>query len=338
MTADEHIKRIEDESDSYGQTIETIICFDCAVRWLDERRDYVKDSYFLPGRRLSKTSKDSNDYVTPDIVVQFSLKYGLIAEAKIAASTQQDFDKASRQMHTYDASLFGWKTDDEQIETHDISLVVDDLNRNAVQRYFEERTFDRKFTLVASSHLERSRDARKIEKYYGVFSDNRLEVKFRDPVPVPLEELDIVRRISAVKFYDAEPPVEYTMDVLWMSVFNEISQKEAVGASKMLSVRVAELTEMVRERYAFRQLDRRQPQIPKTKWIRDALNGFKEIGYAVQKDDEYHIKYQYQRKDSMLAVFAKKLFEARKKEGGKQTGKQLELAGITEGERPDSRG
>lgn len=327
MGIEKYIKQKREEADSYDRTIQTIIAFDSAIRWDDNQAAYLQNSFFFPGRKLTKVQANRSRDLRPDIVMQLSNEYGIIAEIKITASSQQDFENAHEQINKYDDNLIGWKTNDERIELHDLSLLVNDLKRGVAQRYFENKTFQRRFNLVACARISESKEYCKIEKYYGSFSDDRIEAKLSDPVPIPLEK--ILDTISKVKFYDAEPPIEYTMNVLWMNVFNEFSQREAEETKKEIYVSCSEATELLREKYAFPQEDTRQPKIPKKDWIRNALDVFVKINYAkrdISDNDKYIVKYSYPKKENMIDFFSRKHFEvqlrAKKKEA---EGEQIEM-------------
>jgi hypothetical protein len=307
MEEENYIKQIREKADSYERTIQTIVAFDSAVRWDDLNKSYSKNTLFFQGRRLSKKLTSPNEYVSPDIVIQLSNEYGIVAEIKITGSSDQDFENANAQVKNYDRELIGWKTDSERIRLHDLSLLVNDLKRGIAKRYFVDKTFQRKFSLIACARISEANEFYKIEKYYGTFSDDRLDQKLSDPVAVPLEK--VIHIISSIKFYDAEPPIEYTMNVLWMNIFNEIMEREDSG--KTISVSCKDVTEIIREKYAFQQVDSRQPKIPKEVWIRKALDIFVKIKYAKKdpaSNDKYLVKYTHKRKDSMLDFFSKKHF------------------------------
>ncbi len=331
MEADEkeYIKKIREQVDSYERTIQAIIAFDSAVRWDDAQRDYLSDSYFLPGRRLSRSPNGLDNTVTPDVVVQLSNDYGIVAEVKITASTKQDFLKAYEQIGHYDADLVGWKTANERISLHDLSLLVDDLKKNTAKGYFVGRTFQKNFILIACALISEAHDYFKIEKYYGSFSNPNIERKLGgDPVGIPLDK--IVEEMSRAKFYDAEPPVEHTMIVLWMNIFNELmEEKKGKKTGKNILVNTGEATEKLEKAYSFPRADDRQPKVPREAWIRQALDAFVEIGYASKdsKDrDIYNVKYSYQRKESMLTVFTRKRYSALTKSRRKiEEGRQLEF-------------
>jgi hypothetical protein len=321
---EERQRQVREEVDAYERTISTIICFDSAVRWIDEERNYLDGSYFLPCRRLSKPENGGD--VTPDIVIQLSAESGVVAEVKMTASTENDFGKAHAQMKKYDQDLMGWKTDDERIGTHDLALLVDDLRRNAARDYFEGNDgFVRRMALVACAIQRQAREICKIEKYYGNFTDQRVELKLRNPVAVSLEAL--IGRISAVKFYDGEPPLEYTMVVLWLNVFPELKERETKERDQALVVDCGEVTEILREKYSFGQEDRRQPKIPKQSWVKKALDAFVSIDYADRDRtnvNRYQIKYSYGKRGDLLSLFSKKLYEVANRPQ-KKTGKQGEL-------------
>lgn len=325
MLVRDYIQDIQEKADSYERTIQTIISFDAAIRWNDAQNDYYEGSHFLPCRRLSKDSISGDD-VTPDITIQQSDNYGIVAEVKMTASTEQDFANAYDQVKNYDRNLFGWKTANEIVDMHDISLLVNDLKRTYVKRYFEDKKFDRNFLLIACAHIREAKEYCKIEKYFGSFSNAKIEKKLSNPVPVPLES--IVTRISNVKFYDADPSVEYTMNVLWMNVFSTIKDEKNNSENKFITVSCDSVIKILQERYSFSQSDSRQPKAPRAARVREALDTFVKIncGYRdVSDKDKYNIRYSYPRKDSMIEVFARKNFEADHKRKKGDSSKQLEL-------------
>jgi hypothetical protein len=327
MGIEEYIKQIRENADAYENTIQTIISFDSAVRWDDSQERYFENSFFLPGRKLLKNLTKPDDHVRPDIVIQLSNEYGIVSEVKITASSNRDFENAYKQIQNYDADLIGWKTNNEKIELHDITLLIDDLNKVLAKNYFEGKNFQRKFALIACARQYYVKQICKIEKYFGELSDGRIENKLSNIVAVPLEKEEIIKKISKIKFYDAKPPLEYTMNVLWMNIFNEIAEKEA--REKVISVDCYQVTDMLRERYSFEQIDSRQPKRPMVSWIREALDTFVKIDYA-SKDptnrNKYLIRYVHKRKDDMLELFSRKHFEVQLKDKKKALeGKQLEM-------------
>jgi len=327
MEIDDYSKKIREEADTYERTIQTIIAFDSAIRWNDDKKDYLENSFFSQGRKFLREISGDNNYVTPDIAIQLSDDLGIIAEIKLTASNDRDFRKAHEQIEKYDGNLLGWKTEDGQIRTHDLSLLVDDFNKNIAIRYFDDKNFRREFTLVACARVSQAQQFYKIEKYYGQFSDERIDAKLSDPVAIPMQK--IIAKVSEIKFYDARPPVEYIMNVLWMNIFGEIKERIQKKSEKYIIVSCKEITNILRRKYAFKQVDSRQPKRPKTRWIKYALEVFSKIGYA-HKDpndnDKYQIKYFYPRREDMLDFFSKKTYDkVLKRKRSKPEGKQLEM-------------
>jgi len=315
---DDYVKRVRVEADRYEQTIHAIICFDSAVRFDSSTKDYIPNSHFLPGRRFHDNKKTE---LTPDVAVQLSNKLGIIGEVKLGASNDRDFEQAANQVAKYDCDLKGWVTGDQAIPTHDIALLIHDFNRNDALRFFKKKNYTRRFSMFACAHVEQASDAFKIEKYHGNLTDKRLNDKFKRPIPVPLEAL--VAQISICKFCDSEPPVEYTMNVIWVNALRELQNSGKDSTKRTIEVSVKELTMLLRERYSFNQTDDRQPCIPDTNWVRRAMEGFVSIGMAEKRNGNYSIDYSYRRKADMLETFAKKLWKVSQKP--KPRGVQLEL-------------
>lgn len=330
---EEYIKNVKEQANSYERTIQTILAFDSAVRWDDVQKDYLRGSYFLPGRGLLKDPSEPDDTVTPDIVEQLSTDYGIIAEVKITASTERDFADAYEQICNYDIDLVGWKTANEKVRLHDLSLLVDDFKKNTAKRYFQAKRFRKKFTLVACAVELEDKMFYKIEKYYGSFSDKRVENKLGgDPIGVPMDPLEgggtLFQKMSRVKFYDTEPPVEYTMTVLWMNAFSTLMEKKRRGTSREISVTTGEITDFLGKMYAFEREDEHQPSVPKRSWVRHALDSFVEIGWASKDQsnhDTYQVRYSYQRKKNIIEVFAEKRWRVRRKSARMAEERQLEF-------------
>ena len=324
MDLESYVKQVECQSDCYEQSIQAIICFDSAVRFDDNTQQYLQDSFLMPGRRMSPVD-DPAHAVTPDVVSQVSPSYGIVGEVKFSASSARDFRDAEAQMKKYDTDFDGWKTESGLVDSHDLSLLINAIYHRQGEAFFRGKAFSKPFSLVSCSHVKQANDVMTIEKCLGSFSDQRVDKKLSVTVAVPLESM--VSQMSRVKFYDAEPPVEYTMNVLWFCVFNELAESPSAGEGNELAVNGQTITGMLRERFSFRAIDDKQPQSPRTAWINRALDAFVSIGWARKKSSGgYDITYKsYRRKDSLLDVFAKKVFESKLEKRSKNKVRQLQL-------------
>lgn len=325
MTAEEaYVKNIRDQSDTYERTIMSIIAFDAAVRWDDSTKKYVVNSHFLPGRRMMASKIE----VTPDLVVQLSPSNGIIAESKLSASTENDFKNAHEQISKYDDDLEGWVTSKGQIGVHDISLLVDHIKKTQASDYFSKIAFKRKFSLISCVLVTMGNYYFSIEKVTGEFSDDRVNKKLRTVVAVPMDKIQHL--FSVVKFYDARPPVEYTMNTLWMHAFTElVAHKDDNGFTPVTS---KQATDILFKKYSFGQFDARQPKSPREAWIKEALELFVKLGYGFKDSKDpniYLIDFSSsRRKESFAETIAKKHFRHLEKKSHSEPPAQAELPNL----------
>lgn len=331
-TKEDYVKAVAESCDSYEETIQAIICFDSAIRWDSNTRDYRKDTHFLPGRRMLRTDTTR---VTPDIVVQVNKHYGVVGEVKITASNDRDFKHAETQIKKYDDDLKGWKTETEKIKEHDLSLLVHLSNKAEARRYFAKEKFSRKFNMISCARLDQVSIKYNIEKFSGTFLEPEIDKKLSDGVTLPLER--VLDKLGVVKFSDQEPEyVEYTMNVIWMNILGSVTEKVAksVGGKRreFVVVDCNKITKILREQYSLSILDDNQPTIPRKAWVKKSLDMFVEIHLAEQDSknrDRYFIIHNTIRKDSMIEVFAKKCYKAKQKKRKSSEG-QLEFEAFKE--------
>ncbi|HEX9653625.1 MAG TPA: hypothetical protein VGA99_07935, partial [bacterium] len=157
--------------------------------------------------------------------------------------------------------------------------------------------------------------------------NSEIDDRLRRVLEIPLEK---IIPLYPQKFYDAKPPVVLMMEVLWTDVFNQIPDEEAFmeAGRKALKIRVelSNLTKKLREQFCFQNIDSRQPENPKTEWVKEAMDTFVEIGYATKiknTNDSYWVKYTH-RKD-VLEFFAKKTSMTNRKQGKSDNKDQLLL-------------
>ena len=63
MGIEEYVKQKREEADSYHRTVQAIIAFDSAIRYDDNAGDYLLNSFFFPGRKLTKIYDDEREKV-----------------------------------------------------------------------------------------------------------------------------------------------------------------------------------------------------------------------------------------------------------------------------------
>jgi len=175
--------------------------------------------------------------------------------------------------------------------------------------------------------VSETQDYLSLERYYGKFSNPEIDNRLRNVVQIPLEK---ILPLYHEKFYDAKPPVPLMMEVLWTNIFNQIPDEEAFmeAGRKALKIKVniSDMTIKLRDQFSFERIDDRQPEIPKTEWVKEAMESFILIGYAqkcIDSQDSYWVKYT--RRKNILEYFAKKLVSSKNKKQKVTDNNQIQL-------------
>ncbi len=319
MSETQYVKQVQQQADAYTRTIEALVCLDSVLRYDDDSQDYRAGSMSFQGRGMTASGQD----VAPDLVVQFDSIGGIVSEMKITASSEEDFDSAQQQVRTYDDELVGWDTSGGAIDSYDLCLVVPYPHAGSAGEFFrrveEESAYSHSFVLLSVARDDLHHSHLAFENRLGEFSDMLVRAKFESRqgiVTVPLEK--IVGVIGGIKFYDAKPEcVEYTMDVLWSQYFTgDLPSRQVPRRGKQVEqkhVQPSTTAEDLREPYAlFAQGQVRQPEIPKTAWIKDALDTYVAIGHAELDDhdrDVYWVEYNPRAWSCNLAGFARQVYK-----------------------------
>lgn len=305
--SEETVQKILDKIDDYIQTLQAMISFSHVLKYDDKINDFKPYTYSFIARKMN-TTKDNRinpeSEVTPDLIVQLNRKYGIVAEAKKSLPQNQKFwKKKFDQLEKYDDNLQGWKTESEYIDTSDLVLIVHYKISIKVSDYIDKRinnnslAFNRNFSIIAFQRMQNRKLTIALAKSYGNLSNTNLDNRFREIVRVPHDKL--VLYFNQIKFYDDKPQIPYIMDILWNNIFNQYPQIEDFMESKgkkiiTIRVNINELTEKLRIQFSdYDEDDRRQKAIPKTKWIREAMEMFIKLNYAKKEgNDDYVVKYK----------------------------------------------
>ncbi|HCU34400.1 MAG TPA: hypothetical protein DGT21_02825 [Armatimonadetes bacterium] len=332
MTEDAYAETVATQADNYEFTIQALICLDAAIRYETQRepKGYVPGSHFLPGRRMTPMTSGgvaNAAPVTPDIVIQMPDAMGMVGDVKLTASSKRDFGQAEAQIARYDTDLAGWCTSDECGLAHDLLLLVHYANGAEAEEHFSRAHYGRAFALVTVVRDLQRHCFMTYELRLGRLSRDEMTRKLRKPLPVPLERL--AAQHGRVKFYDARPEcVEYTMDVLWHEYFPQVvnasehrrvDRRNATVTQRRVDVRSAR--ECLQDAYSTTQLvapenRHRQPETPQLDWVREAMEGFVEIGRAERDHEDeavYWVTYSARARNTNAEGFARQLHRSRKK-------------------------
>ncbi len=302
------IKSILNKVEDYQETIFAILSFAHLLRWDDSSKRFFPKSYYFIGRKMNTSNSNKHTIistVTPDLTIQINDSYGILSEVKKSFPNNQDlWINDLKQIEKYDDDLVGWKTSSETIKTSDLVLLTHFMRVVQVGDYIQDKITNGEFNVIKNFAVigfikaEEAKMFMYFEKGYGKLTLNRLNERLRNRVGVPLE---VVEPLYRIKFYDAEPPLSLTMQVLWDHVFSQIPNQNSFMNSKgkriiSIKINVHNLTNLVREQFGPPSNgDSRQPQFPKTKWIKKALEKFVEIklaNHVQNSEDDYIIRFK----------------------------------------------
>lgn len=254
---------LKQDVDTYTDAIYALLALVNHARWNHDEKKLRGDVTFGIGRRMTtsranRTAPDTD--VTPDCIVQLGASAGLVAEAKPGvARSRAIWEENLKQLGKYDDNLRGWWTDDELIPAHDIVALVplpravDFVDLVEAQIRDGVIAFERAFAIVAfvkNTGAEKTWVILKTE--FGKISDPVLRERLRRAVPIDWQLL--LTGYRDPKFIDVEPPLPYTLYVLWDYVFSRQAagkQNEAGQNWMALEVEVGALTRETQEFYGF---------------------------------------------------------------------------------------
>lgn len=291
------ITEIRQKAERYQTTVHALLAFSAYV--VHDGSEVRDGAHFGFGRRMDTSEENHvspSSEVTPDLVAQKSSAYGMAGEVKAGLSgSDATWQENIRQLQKYDDELAGWWTDTEKVETSDAVLLIDQSKARPFIRYLieqlkggeglpEERT-----AVVEFNRSDNVDPFIFFRREWGTVRDGDLAPRLEEGVQVPI--LKVLGTFPSIQFYDSPPPVQWLMEILWMDSFaarqDPSAYDEAAGAWPM-RVTVAELTEELQRGYGSRALspDERSCEFPKMSWVREALDQFVRVKYAIPPNDE----------------------------------------------------
>ena len=331
------------ESDNYIRTVQALKAMANELLWDDVSRKLTPNGNAYFGMRLATSPKNRispNNNVTPDLVVSVPRKYNVLVEAKLALSA----DAVKRQaklldLQKYDDDLIGLSTPSGKSRNHDIILLVafthainvkDDLNRLQTEKML---SFERNFALVRFMRMEEDKMWFVLELVLGCLKDKNKTDKLQRPLAIEMEHLVSNPRFGHIKLYDAEPPLPLLMQQIHELVFNSLTRKERLALRERTQVDITLSISKVRQQLAetcgpgITQVER-IPDIPKSQWIRRALQAFIKLGWAEKHKQKrntfiYHVKKRREPLGQFNKFCAKQRFK-KEEEREKQRAREME--------------
>ena len=304
--------------DNYNTTINVIVCFSHAVMWDEKEWKVTPDSCFTPGRRMDTSENNPvspNTTVTPDIAILKEKTHGVIAEIKQGLSRGNgNWEKILNQLEKYDDVLKGWRGLEAEEIMHDLVLLIPYQFSVQFSTFLAECiengefSFDRKLACISFVREDKASTFYNFQKVFGELSDEDKDRIFHEIHAIPMQR---VCPLYPLIFCDEEPPLPYTMDRIWGHL--ACYKSEDVLSSKKgeeIFFTLEQITNDLKEENYIDNPDERTPQLPKTSWIRDALNEMKHLKIIKWDKDtgEYSVGYhKYERMKSPLETFIHKL-------------------------------
>ena len=329
----EQINKTLEKIDNYKQTLEAIISFSHVLRWDDIKKEFKPNSYRFIARKMDTSEENRiipNNEINPDLIVQLDENYGIVGEVKKSfPKNKNHWEGNFNQLIKYDDNLQGWKTPNEYIKTSDIVLLTHYKIKVDVSDYIKKRisdknlSFNRNFSAIAFSRVQEIKAIITLEKFYGTLYDKVLDERFRLIVRVPLNK---VIPLSNIIFYDDEPELTYIMEILWNKIFSQYPDKDAFiesGGIKIMTIEVNihDLVKKLRTQFKdYIEDDKRQPRLPKTKWVKKALEMFVKLKYAkIDNLDENRYIVKNKSIKNTIQRFTREIYESQSKKKVKNT-------------------
>ncbi len=328
---EDNITVIKAAIEDYQSTIHAIQCFISITTWKDG--EVIPDSHSSIGRKMDTSTAnpiESNNTVTPDIVIQRTELLGYVAEVKKSLPQNQDYwRKIVEQLRKYDDDLVGWWTDDELIEEMCVVLLlhisrVADFRDFLIKKMSEETIeFKNPVCLVEFTRSPEMIEFIFLRNFWGEIKDHEVADVLRSGKQIPIEK--VVSTYGVKKYYDSVPETVHTMVILWQDVFNPMRSDVEFDESQRawpLKVSISDLTTELQKLYGSPGGGAREVSFPKPPWIKTALDNFVKQGLAKPLEEDGYVVFFKLLKTDLIERFAK---HESKKADEKNTSEQIAL-------------
>lgn len=329
-TKEELFRAARDKVNDYEQTVNAILSFAAfVIHDGKSRRPY---SEFGIGRRMTTSQNNfisPGSNITPDLVAQKSLEYGIVAEAKKTLDqNQSNWISHIEQLRKYDDKLEGWWTEDERITHSDTIMLIHQSRGRPFTRFFQHRKEINPDLVGPSTCVVEFTHSGETVPYYffrlelGSIADNELGPRLEDGVNIPLD--DVRMSFPSIQYYDARPPMPLLLFRLWTDVFPsmlEDGEYDEKTGSRKIQVSVSNVTDELQKAFGSKALrqDNRSGEFPKQRWVREAFEQLISYKLAIPRsgEDGKYIIYYRSFRDDVLDRFIK--FELEKVDVAKLT-------------------
>jgi hypothetical protein len=311
-------KSLVNDAKDYDQTVEAILAFAALILFDGEIRR--PGSQFGIGRRMSTSATNPvrpKADITPDLVAQKSISYGIVAEVKKSLDRDESHwtDHLTRLLK-YDDKLSGWWTPTDNIQHSDsIMLIHQSRGRRFVVFLEAQKQKDSSLVGPNTCVVEFNQSGETDNYYffrleYGTLTEKELIETLRFGTPVPLDK--VLRSFPNIRYYDSRPPIVMLLTHLWLDYFPSMlseAKYDEKTKTKQMRISIQESVDELRKAYGSGALhrDARSAEFPRQDWIRDAFMRLAKYKLALpvtDNNDEFIILYR-SFKDDVSEHFAK---------------------------------
>jgi len=307
---DNFIKSINAEYDDYLQTVAGLYAFCKSAIW-DEANKKPRDKSTLkiPGKVYKAGDKDKNA-LTPDGLVIINDNYAVVCEMKkhFQLGKTSHFD----QLKKYDTPLVDF-WENKNIPNHDLVLLTHYFSKTAASDAFNEwnkiNKYERAMAIVEFSYSTQVKTYFTLAITTGRLSDQTHNEALRAVKKINDEHVSEL--LSKYKFYDGQPPLLYTMEVIYDYLLplciNE--NEQLIAPSQGFSFTSNQVRDYLQKLCIPQNENKQGNTLPKISWVKAALDKFVEIGLGKKTGDEYILQLRTNSKDDTKSFLGKLIFK-----------------------------
>jgi hypothetical protein len=308
------VQSLKDEYDDYNQSVEGLYIFASVVRYDPKANKYCTGSKMkIPAKFYVKDDSQKNP-LTPDGVVQRSNEEAIVFEMKKHFNNDEgkDFD----QIKKYDETLIDFWIDDE-LPYHDLVLLTHYTSgtraSDAYKLWVQNNKYLRNFAIVVFNSTAMGNFYYTLELKEGMLSNSELMEALRRVLTIPNRVFEEIK--SKYKFYDSDPPLIYTMQVIYDQLLPTLfdDTKENSLSGEHLEISVKYLRDRLQELFNSNESNHQENNIPKLKWVSEAIDKFVEIGLAKKIDNDKYLIKMARTKEDTKEFIAKRIYKVQSK-------------------------
>lgn len=285
---------------NYELSLKAIQSFVSLLSWDKDADGIVQKADYSIGKKM-KTSTGKE--VTPDLLVNKNdWQTSYIAEIKSSIPAEADFqNRYYDQIIKYEDITKGW-LDKEQNPKRIcivglIDFMVSQVFADNFQSYCQKinHTPKKPISIIGYFQNDKQKEFMVLKKMWGEIYDEDIDRRLHDGYQMSMENL--IAFWPNLKFYDAPPPIEHTMTILWLFVFpiyKDETNFDEETRTYLINTRLDELTTFLQKSYGSAGGPDGKVCYPQKQWVKDALMEFVNLDLArvIKEGSEFQIFYK----------------------------------------------